>query len=67
MYECKLPFNPHKKFGTEFPNIEVTYLSKWYINHKDDNLIQLAQDGKIQPILLLLPLDKFDIYFRKKD
>ena len=66
MYECKLPFNPHKKFGTEFPDIEVIYLSKWYMNHKDNNTVQLEQDGKIQPILVSLPLDKFDIYFRKK-
>ena len=67
MYECKLPFNPHKKFGKEFPDIEVIYLSKWYMNHKDKDTVQLYQDGKIQPILVSLPLDKFDIHFRKKE
>jgi len=65
MYECKLPFNPHEKFGKEFPDISVPYLSKWYMNHKGKDIIQLEQDGKIQPILVSLPLDKFDIHFRE--
>lgn len=65
MYECKLPFNPNKKFGKEFPDIEVPYLSKWYMNHKDNNTVQLKQDGKIQPILVSLPIYKFDIHFRE--
>ena len=67
MYECKLPFNPHEKFGNEFPDIEVYYLSKWYMNSKNKDTVQLYQDGKIQPILVSLPADKFDIHFRRKD
>lgn len=65
MYECKLPFNPHEKFGKEFPDMNVPYLSKWYMNYKDENIVQLDQDGKIQPILVSLPADKFDIHFRE--
>ena len=67
MYECKLPFNPHEKFGKEFPDMNVSYLSKWYMNHQDKDTVQLEQDGKIQPILVSLPTDKFNIHFRKKE
>ena len=67
MYECKLPFNPNKKFSTEFPNIDVKYLSKWELF---TNTLPIPNETVLtneNNVILRLPTDKFDIHFRKKE
>lgn len=63
MYECKLPFNPKKKFNRkEFVDIDVRYRSKWDLVGQDDDIITLIN---LDNLLVSLPLDKFDIHFRE--
>ena len=63
MYECKLPFNPKKKFNRkEFVDIDVRYRSKWDLVGQDGDIITLINSDNL---LVSLPIKKFDIHFRE--
>ena len=63
MYQCKLPFNPHDKFGKGFPNVSVKYLSMWNIEKELNGMTYIYKDD----VRVVLPTSKFDIHFREKE
>lgn len=64
MYECKLPFNPFKKFSL-YENEDVKYLSKWDLIEQNNDITKLSQTNGDTLRYITLPTAKFNIHFRE--